>query len=86
MEKQNDVVEALEDKQSLAREMVVDIEDFEAAKDGILRTIGPAVKFEGTKMQVRRKPPLLGEHTDEVLAEMGYDEAGTKQLRHEGVV
>ena len=50
----NDVVEALEDKQSIARDMVIEIEDFEAAKDGILRTIGPAVKFEGTKSRFRK--------------------------------
>lgn len=83
---QNDVVEALEDKQSIARDMVVEIDDFEAAKDGILKTIGPAVKFKDTKMSVRRKPPLLGEHTTEVLSELGYDAAQIEKLRSEGVV
>lgn len=83
---QNDVVEALEDEQSVARDMVVEIEDFEAAKDGILKTIGPAVKFQDTKMSVRRKPPLLGEHTTEVLSELGYDAAQVEKLRSGGVV
>ena len=82
----NNVVEALEDEQSLARGMVVDIDDFEAAKDGVLKTIGPAVKFEGANMSVRRKPPTLGEHTDEVLSGLGFTGATIEELRRENVV
>jgi succinate---hydroxymethylglutarate CoA-transferase len=82
----NDVVEALEDEQSLARNMVMEIDDFEAAKDGLLRTIGPAVKFEGTNMDVRLKPPRLGEHTEEVLSELGYNQTSIDRLRSDGIV
>ena len=89
----NDVVEALEDTQSKARGMVVDIEGFEAARDGVLKTIGPAVKFGGgvgmeemgMEMGVRRKPPLLGEHTEEVLKEMGRG-GEVEELRVTGVI
>ena len=81
----NDVVEALEDRQSLARGMVMDIDHFEAARDGMLKTIGPAVKFEGHEFGVRRKPPLLGEHTDEVLEELGMAD-NADALRASGVV
>jgi crotonobetainyl-CoA:carnitine CoA-transferase CaiB-like acyl-CoA transferase len=35
---------------------------------------------------VRRPPPLLGEHTDEVLAELGMDAAAIAKLRNEKVV
>ena len=80
----NDVVEALEDKQSEARNMVMSIEGFEAAKAGVLRTIGPAVKFPGTEMVVRRSPPKLGEHTEEILNSFGYENVA--QLREDGVV
>lgn len=79
-------MEALEDEQSVARGMVMEIQDFEAAKDGVLKTIGPAVKFEGVKMPVRIKPPALGEHTDEVLVGLGYDAATIKQMRLDNVV
>ncbi|OAP59026.1 hypothetical protein AYL99_06323 [Fonsecaea erecta] len=82
----NDVVEALEHPQAKARNMVVDVEDFEAARDGVLRLIGPAVKFEGAQMNVRLKPPLLGEHTEEVLAKLGYGSAEVAELRKSGVV
>ena len=42
--------------------------------EGKVPNIGFAVKLSGTPQQVRRHPPLLGEHTDEVLAELGIDE------------
>ena len=80
----NDVVEALEDKQSQARSMVMGIEGFESAKEGVLKTIGPAVKFPGTEMKVRRPPPKLGEHTEEVLRSFGYGDIA--KLREEGVI
>jgi succinate---hydroxymethylglutarate CoA-transferase len=82
----NNVVEALEDEQSHARDMVMEIKDFEAAKDGVLRTIGPAVKFDSAKMGLRRKPPTLGEHTDEILSDLGYDSVAVEQLRRDKVV
>ena len=39
--------------------------------EGTVPNIGFAVKMTGTPQQVRRPPPLLGQHTDEVLAECG---------------
>jgi crotonobetainyl-CoA:carnitine CoA-transferase CaiB-like acyl-CoA transferase len=39
--------------------------------EGKVPNIGFAVKLSGTPQQVRRHPPLLGEHTAEVLAELG---------------
>lgn len=53
--------------------------------EGKVPNIGFAVKLSGTPQQVRRHPPLLGEHTDEVLAEMGIDEAQRRELRAQGV-
>lgn len=82
----NNVVEALEDEQSVARDMVMEIDDFEAAKNGVLKTIGPAVKFGGVKMGVRRKPAKLGEHTEEVLRDLGYSGMEIDELRREQVV
>ncbi|EXJ67233.1 uncharacterized protein A1O5_09880 [Cladophialophora psammophila CBS 110553] len=82
----NDVVEALEHPQAQARNMVFDVEDFEAARDGVLKLIGPAVKFEGAQMNVRLKPPLLGEHTEQVLGGLGYATDEVAELRRAGVV
>lgn len=82
----NDVVEALEHPQAEAREMVIDVDDFTAARDGVLKLIGPAMKFEETEMNVRIKPPVLGEHTDHVLGSLGYGQLEVDELRESGVV
>jgi len=52
--------------------------------EGKVPNIGFAVKLSGTPQQVRRHPPLLGEHTDEVLAELGIDEVQRNELRAQG--
>jgi crotonobetainyl-CoA:carnitine CoA-transferase CaiB-like acyl-CoA transferase len=66
--------------------MVVEVDEFEAARDGMLKLIGPAMKFEGADMNVRIKPPLLGEHTEEVLCDLGYSPAKIIELKNEGVI
>lgn len=91
----NDVVEALEHPQAQARDMVISVEGIRAARDGLVKLIGPAVKFESTSHDgqsktvqevVRMPPPLLGEHTDEVLQELGYSTQKIKDLRDNHVV
>jgi crotonobetainyl-CoA:carnitine CoA-transferase CaiB-like acyl-CoA transferase len=44
------------------------------------------MKFSKTPVQYRRPPPLLGEHTDEVLKEMGLAAEDVASLRTSGVV
>ena len=52
--------------------------------EGKVPNIGFAVKLSGTPQQVRRHPPLLGEHNEEVLAEIGLDAAEIERLRADG--
>lgn len=52
---------------------------------GVYQTTGLAVKLAESPGAVRR-PPLAGEHTDEVLAGLGYTAAGLKRLREAGVI
>ena len=52
--------------------------------EGKVPNIGFAVKLTGTPQQVRRHPPLLGEHTDEVLDELGIGAAERDELTAQG--
>jgi crotonobetainyl-CoA:carnitine CoA-transferase CaiB-like acyl-CoA transferase len=47
-----------------------------------------AIPFElsATPASIRTPPPLLGEHTDEILGTAGYDAAAIASLRERGVV
>jgi crotonobetainyl-CoA:carnitine CoA-transferase CaiB-like acyl-CoA transferase len=47
---------------------------------------GVPIKLEKTPRAVRRAPPALGEHTDEVLEELGIDDGGIEELRRSGVI
>ncbi|KAK3718686.1 hypothetical protein LTR37_004903 [Vermiconidia calcicola] len=71
--------------QSKARNMVVEM-PHEAATKGTMSVIGPAIKWSGTPTSIRSKPPLHGEHSDEVLAELGIDEAQRDELRSQGTI
>ena len=42
---------------------------------GPIRQVGIPAKLSATPASIRSAPPLLGEHTAEILAELGYDAA-----------
>lgn len=53
---------------------------------GRMRQPAPAARFERTPAAIGRPAPLHGEHTGEVLAELGYDEAARAALRADGAI
>jgi crotonobetainyl-CoA:carnitine CoA-transferase CaiB-like acyl-CoA transferase len=53
---------------------------------GALRVVGPPYRFSETAPEVRLPPPLLGQHSDEILGWLGYDQAQIAALREERVI
>src|SRR5262249_42343225 len=79
----NDYAEALADPHALARHMVVDLAHPGA---GPIKALGIPVKLSDTPGAVDRPAPLLGQHTAEILTELGYTEAARRALAERGVV
>ena len=51
-----------------------------------IRVVGMPVRFSATPGTVRSGPPAVGQHTDEVLASIGFSEEEIRSMRDEGVV
>jgi CoA:oxalate CoA-transferase len=75
--------EVVEDPQVLANNYMISVDH---PIYGKLNTIGFPWDFSQTKASWRRKAPSLGEHTDEVLLEAGYDRKTIEALRQEEVI
>ena len=66
------------------RNMVVEVDHPTAEK---IKLVGIPVKYSETPGAIRHPPPLLGQHTEEILSELlGYTEAEIDALRKEGAV
>ncbi len=82
----NDIAQAFDDAQVKARGLAVSLP--RDAGDGIEQIVGVAspLRLAATPPVLRHAPPALGQHTDEVLAELGVDAAQRAVLRQAGVV
>jgi crotonobetainyl-CoA:carnitine CoA-transferase CaiB-like acyl-CoA transferase len=78
-----DVATAFASREAAALNMTVEVDH---PAFGALRQVGIPLKFSSTPGSIRSAPPLLGEHTDEVLAEIGYGAAEVAALRERGAV
>jgi len=77
------VDEIVEDPQVRAREMLVEVDHPSA---GRITVPGLPVKCSGTPGSIRRPPPRLGEHTEEVLSEVGIPAGEILRFRSQGVI
>ncbi len=78
----NTIEEVIEHPQTKYRKTVVDVEYPELGK---IKLFNNPVKFSGYEVEVRR-PPKLGEHTEEVLKSLGFSDEEITSLKEEGVV
>jgi crotonobetainyl-CoA:carnitine CoA-transferase CaiB-like acyl-CoA transferase len=78
-----DVGQVLDDPQTRAQGLRQTVEH---GTLGPIEVTGPAYHFSATPATIRRAPPALGEHTNEVLRDLGYDAAAIAELRAKGVV
>jgi formyl-CoA transferase len=79
----NNYAQVLTDPQVVAREMVVEVDH---PTLGHIKALGSPIKMSDTPVDVRRRAPLLGEHTIEVLREAGYDDREIDELRRSKAV
>ncbi len=79
----NDMADVFADPQVLARQMTVKLPH---PLNDALELVSSPMKLSHTPVQMRRPPPLLGQHTDEVLAELGLDLAERQRLRKDGIL
>ena len=78
----NDLADVFADPQLLHREMYVEMPH---PTLGTIKQTGIPVKFSRTPGSLDRPPPLHGEHTGEILGELGYSDAEIRQLAEASV-
>ncbi len=79
----NDLADVFADPQVQERAMRVAVPH---PHTDTLELVASPMKLSATPVQLRRAPPLLGQHTDEVLDELGVAAAQRQQLRDRGVI
>ncbi|NWG22455.1 MAG: CoA transferase [Chloroflexi bacterium] len=78
-----DLAQVFADPQVAALGSVVTIDHPSA---GNIRVVGPPYHLSATPPAIRRPPPLLGQHSDEILAEIDYDRRDIAALRAAGII
>jgi crotonobetainyl-CoA:carnitine CoA-transferase CaiB-like acyl-CoA transferase len=78
-----DLEEVFTDPHVLHRQMVLEIDDPEL---GRVKEIGFSIKLSDTPGQVRTLAPRLGQHTDEILSDLGYSQVEIENLHSERII
>jgi formyl-CoA transferase len=76
------LADALEDPQTKENGMLVESQN----GDEVLRMVGAPIHLSEAPFELRHTPPHLGEHSDAILGELGFDAAAIAKLREDGVL
>jgi crotonobetainyl-CoA:carnitine CoA-transferase CaiB-like acyl-CoA transferase len=79
----NSMAEAFTDPQLMHRRMLLEVEH---PLEGTIPQLGFPIKMSDTPCEIYSAPPRLGEHSDALLATIGYDAPAIAALRTEGVI
>jgi formyl-CoA transferase len=77
------VEQLLDDPQVRANDLVV---EYQHPVAGAVSMVGPIIQMEKTPTGVRRAPPTLGQHNQEILVELGYSPGEIAKLREVGAL
>lgn len=78
------VLEALQSDEAVARDLVQEIDHPTA---GRIKLVGSPIKLREARLVAPKAPPMLGEHTEEILRrELGYDTKALEELRHVSII
>jgi formyl-CoA transferase len=75
--------EVIDDPQLVANEIVVPLD---GAGGKVTSTISSPIQVHGVTKIPARRAPALGEHTEEILSELGFDARSIESLRESGAV
>jgi len=75
--------EAVQNEQTKARGMIFDLDH---PYEGRIKQIGFPIKFGTSTFETRLPPPMWGEHTEEILVELGYCPEDLKRFREKRVI
>src|SRR3954453_9981538 len=78
-----DVAQTMDDGQTQAQDLVLEVEH---PRVGVLRVAGPPYHFDGQAVRANLSPPLLGQQTADVLAELGYSPEEIESLIAAGAI
>lgn len=79
----NDLAQVFDDPQVRHRGMAIDVPH---PLSGTVPLVASPIRLSATPIAYRRPPPTLGQHTREVLADLGMDESEIAALRTKGIV
>ncbi|MGI5881136.1 MAG: CaiB/BaiF CoA transferase family protein [Syntrophomonadaceae bacterium] len=79
----NNLEEALKNQQIEFRQMVQEVNH---PVEGVIKLLGIPVKFSRTPVKIQMPPPLFGQHTEEILMELGYNISSLERFKCMGVI